>query len=155
MFLFIFATCLQSKLSRGFKTVLAEDVTVLLYVVLGAMSILRRSLTLSKVFRRNNVALASTQSEAFYDEDQKAMQETLKRIIEQDINPYVDEWEKAGEYPAHQVFKILGGAGLLGVNKPTEYGGMGLNLKYNVAINETLGNIRSKSKICCWQIVYL
>ena len=28
-----------------------------------------------------------------------------------------------------QVFKKLGDAGLLGVNKPVEYGGMGLNFK--------------------------
>ena len=109
------------------------------------MSVLfRKSLALTKSIPRrpSHAALASTQSEAFYDDDHKAMQDSLKKIIENDINPHVDEWEKAGDYPAHQVFKTLGEAGFLGVNKPVEYGGMGLNLKYNVAINETLGNIR-------------
>ncbi len=42
-------------------------------------------------------------------------------------------------YPAHEVFKKLGNAGLLGINKPTEYGGLGLDLKFNVALNEELG----------------
>lgn len=69
------------------------------------------------------------------------MQRTARKIIEEDINPYVDQWEAAGEYPAKQVFKKLGSAGLLGVNKPAEYGGMGLSFKYNVALNEELGNI--------------
>ena len=35
--------------------------------------------------------------------------------------------------------KKLGDAGLLGVNKPVEYGGMGLDFKFSVALNEELG----------------
>ena len=31
------------------------------------------------------------------------MQKTLLKIIETEINPYVNEWEKEGQYPAHQV----------------------------------------------------
>jgi len=69
------------------------------------------------------------------------MQKTAKRIIDEDINPYVDQWEAEGQYPAKEVFKKLGAAGLLGVNKPVEYGGMGLNIKYSVALNEVMGNI--------------
>ena len=46
--------------------------------------------------------------DAFYNEDQKAMQTTLKKIIDNDINPNVEAWENAGDYPAHEVFKKLG-----------------------------------------------
>ena len=70
------------------------------------------------------------------------MQATARKIIENDINPFVDEWEAAGQYPAKEVFKKLGEAGLLGVNKPVEYGGMGLDFKYSVALNEELGYIK-------------
>jgi citronellyl-CoA dehydrogenase len=42
------------------------------------------------------------------------MQATLRRIIDTDINPFVDKWEEEGMYPAHDVFKKLGDAGLLG-----------------------------------------
>lgn len=42
----------------------------------------------------------------------------LLQIIDQEINPYVDQWEAEGKFPAHKVFKILGNAGFLGVNKP-------------------------------------
>ena len=31
---------------------------------------------------------------------------------------HVDEWEQGGQFPAHEVFKKLGSAGCLGVNKP-------------------------------------
>merc|ERR1711872_892632 len=78
---------------------------------------------------------------SYFSEEQEAMKKTARRIIDEDINPYVDKWEKEDIYPAHTVFKKLGSAGLLGVNKPVEYGGMGLDFKYNVALNETLGSI--------------
>ncbi len=31
------------------------------------------------------------------------MQRTVRKIIDEDINPYVDEWEAAGQYPAKKV----------------------------------------------------
>ncbi len=30
----------------------------------------------------------------------------------------MDQWEAEGQFPAHKIFKILGNAGFLGVNKP-------------------------------------
>ena len=79
---------------------------------------------------------------SYFEEDQLALQKTAKSIIDNDINPYVEEWEASGQYPAKQVFKKLAEAGLLGVNKPVEYGGMGLDFKYSIAFNETMGHVR-------------
>ncbi|XP_041372263.1 probable acyl-CoA dehydrogenase 6 isoform X2 [Gigantopelta aegis] len=67
--------------------------------------------------------------------------ETLNKIIEKEINPYVDHWESEGLFPAHKVFKKLGEAGFLGVTRPTEYGGLGLDYTYSIAVAEELGNI--------------
>ncbi|KAJ7408558.1 hypothetical protein WISP_119415 [Willisornis vidua] len=39
-------------------------------------------------------------------------------IINKEINPFVDKWEEEGQFPAHKVFKTLGQAGFLGVDKP-------------------------------------
>ena len=83
----------------------------------------------------------SAMPDAFYNEDHKAMQTTLKKIIDNDINPNVEAWENAGDYPAHEVFKKLGNAGLLGATKPTDCGGLGLDFKFSVALNEALGNV--------------
>ena len=66
---------------------------------------------------------------------------TLKKFIDAEINPYVEEWEEAEIFPAHQVFKGLGDLGLLGITKPVEYGGMGLDWSYGAVMVETLGHI--------------
>jgi len=73
--------------------------------------------------------------------EHEQLRQTLKRFIDAEINPYVDEWEAAEMFPAHQVFKGLGDLGLLGVTKPVEYGGMGLDWSYGAVVAETLGYI--------------
>ncbi|MFT4193295.1 acyl-CoA dehydrogenase family protein [Ottowia sp.] len=70
------------------------------------------------------------------------IRKTLKRYIDEHINPHVDAWEEAEIFPAHQVFKGLGDLGLLGLTKPVEYGGMGLDYSYSMVMAETLGHIR-------------
>lgn len=42
-----------------------------------------------------------------------------------------------------KVYKKLGTAGVLGVNKPVEYGGLGLDYKWQMAVIEAAGAIRS------------
>ncbi len=71
----------------------------------------------------------------------KILRESLRRIIDQEINPHVDEWEASEIFPAHQVFKKLGEAGFLGLEKPEEYGGLGLDYSYAVMMAEELGHI--------------
>jgi citronellyl-CoA dehydrogenase len=76
-----------------------------------------------------------------YTHEHQEIQKTLKRYIDEQVNPHVDEWEAAEIFPAHQVFKDLGKLGLLGLTKPEAYGGMGLDYSYAVAMAETLGYI--------------
>jgi citronellyl-CoA dehydrogenase len=70
------------------------------------------------------------------------IQRTLRRFIDKEINPHVDEWEAAEIFPAHELFKKMGALGLLGLNKPVEFGGMGLDYSYALLMAETLGHIR-------------
>ena len=70
------------------------------------------------------------------------VRKTLKRYIDEQINPHVDEWEEAEIFPAHKVFKGLGDLGLLGLTKPEAYGGAGLDYSYSLMMAETLGHIR-------------
>ncbi|CAN7462373.1 acyl-CoA dehydrogenase family protein [Polaromonas sp. LjRoot131] len=76
-----------------------------------------------------------------YTHEHREIQKTLKRFIDAEINPHVDEWEAAEIFPAHEVFKKLGNLGLLGLTKPEEYGGAGLDYSYGVAMAEALGYI--------------
>ena len=69
------------------------------------------------------------------------VQKTLKRFIDAEINPHVDEWEAAEIFPAHEVFKKLGNLGLLGLTKPEAHGGAGLDYSYSLAMAEALGHI--------------
>jgi citronellyl-CoA dehydrogenase len=75
-------------------------------------------------------------------QDHVELQRTLRRFIDKEINPHVDEWEAAEIFPAHELFRKMGALGLLGVNKPVEYGGLGLDYSYALVVAEALGHIR-------------
>ncbi|HTH11334.1 MAG TPA: acyl-CoA dehydrogenase family protein [Acidovorax sp.] len=76
-----------------------------------------------------------------FTHEHRESQKTLKRFIDEEINPHVDEWEAAEIFPAHEVFKKMGNLGLLGLCKPEEYGGQGLDYSYSLAMAEALGHI--------------
>lgn len=77
-----------------------------------------------------------------YTEDHLALQDSLKKFCDAEINPHVDEWEKAEIFPAKELFRKMGKLGFLGVNKPVEYGGQGLDYSYAAAFAEGLSAIR-------------
>ena len=76
-----------------------------------------------------------------YTQEHQELQRSVRRFIDSEINPYVDAWEAAEIFPAREVFKKMGDAGFLGINKPKEYGGMGLDYSYQLAFVEALGHI--------------
>ena len=65
--------------------------------------------------------------------------DTVRKFVAKEINPHLPEWEKAGMFPAHQVFKKMGDLGLLGIKYPTEFGGLGLDFSYCMVMAEALG----------------
>ncbi len=69
------------------------------------------------------------------------LRETVTRFVQSEINPHVDEWERAEIFPAHEVFKKMGNLGLLGINKPEEDGGQALDYSYAAVLNEATGAI--------------
>ena len=77
-----------------------------------------------------------------FTQEHEELKRTVERFVENEINPYVDEWEAAGIFPAHQLFKKLGDLGLLGLTRPEAYGGAGLDYSYSVVMAEALGNTR-------------
>ena len=76
-----------------------------------------------------------------FTHEHQELQRNLKRFIDSDINPHVDEWEAAEMFPAKALFKKMGELGFLGIAKPTEFGGLGLDYSYAMAMSETLGHI--------------
>jgi citronellyl-CoA dehydrogenase len=78
-----------------------------------------------------------------FTEEHDQLRRTVRDFVEKELNPHVDEWERAGAFPAHEVFRKAGRLGLLGVNKPEAYGGMGLDYSYQMCVTEELGNCRA------------
>ena len=74
-----------------------------------------------------------------FTQEHEALRKTVRDFVEKEINPHCDEWEKAGHYPIHEIFKKLGDLGLLGIQKPEAYGGMGLDYSYNLVAAEEFG----------------
>jgi citronellyl-CoA dehydrogenase len=72
--------------------------------------------------------------------EHKQLNDTVTRFVKEEINPFVDEWERAEQFPSHEVFKKLGNLGLLGVKYPEEYGGLGLDFSYSAVMAEALGD---------------
>lgn len=62
-----------------------------------------------------------------FTQEHRSLYDTTSNFIKNEINPHVDEWEKASIFPAHELFKKLGNLGLLGIKKPEQFGGLGLD----------------------------
>src|SRR4029079_7327996 len=77
-----------------------------------------------------------------FTQEHEEIRRTMKKFIDAEINPHVDEWEAAEQFPAHEVFKKLGDMGMLGLTKPEAYGGAALDYSYSMVFAETLGQIR-------------
>ncbi|MXR29731.1 acyl-CoA dehydrogenase family protein [Pseudomonas sp. PICF6] len=76
-----------------------------------------------------------------FTQEHAALRRTVRQFVDQQINPYVDEWEKAGRFPIHEVFREAGELGLLGISKPEQFGGMGLDYSYSIVAAEEFGTI--------------
>lgn len=69
----------------------------------------------------------------------------VKKFVAEQINPFVDEWENAGIFPAHELFRKMAAQGFLGIAKPERFGGMGLDWSYNLVFCEALGEVNGGS----------
>ena len=78
-----------------------------------------------------------------FTQEHDSIRKTVSQFIDKEINPYCNQWEKDGIFPAHDLFKKMGDLGLLGINKPVEFGGLGLDYSYQIVFTEELGRIRS------------
>ena len=74
-----------------------------------------------------------------FTEEHAMFREMVRRFVREEIAPHVDEWEEAGAFPAHALFKQMGDLGLLGLSYPEAYGGQGLDFWYTAILCEELG----------------
>ena len=70
----------------------------------------------------------------------KECREMVRDFARAEIAPHVREWDEKAGCP-FDIFRRLGGLGLLGILVPEEYGGVGLSYSHYVMILEELGAV--------------
>ncbi len=74
-------------------------------------------------------------------EEHQIFRKSLRDLFAREIEPYIDEWEAARTFPAHELFPKLGAVGLLGLEYDEAYGGMGADHSFTVIAGEEMGRI--------------
>ncbi|MDM9652972.1 acyl-CoA dehydrogenase family protein [Pseudomonas wenzhouensis] len=59
---------------------------------------------------------------SYFDESHQLVRDAVRRFVEREILPHIDEWEEAEEFPRELYIKA-GAAGILGIGYPERYGG--------------------------------
>ena len=78
----------------------------------------------------------------YFDETHESFRKTIRKFIDKEVNPKVDEWEET-TVPLHDLFRKMGDLGLLGIRYDPKYGGQGLDYWYETVLLEEIGHIRS------------
>ena len=76
-----------------------------------------------------------------FTQDHDDFRRVVQEVVEKEINPYVDDWERQGTFPAHELFPKLGEVGIFGVEYDPEYGGLGLDHSFTLVMAEALGSV--------------
>ncbi len=74
-----------------------------------------------------------------FTDEHDQFRQTVRGIVDREINPHADEWERAGIFPAHELFPKLGAAGILGLEYDPAFGGQGADHSYTVIYGEEIG----------------
>jgi len=72
-----------------------------------------------------------------YTAEHKIFRESLRKFLDKEVVPHVEEWEEAGIVP-RSVWKKMGEQGFLCTDVPEEYGGAGGDFLYSVIVCEEL-----------------
>ena len=77
-----------------------------------------------------------------FGEEHELFRRSLRRFVQEEVAPHVDEWEELEEIP-RELFRRMGELGFLGLEYPREYGGAGADFWMTVVLAEELVRCRS------------
>jgi len=69
--------------------------------------------------------------------EHEALRASVRRFVDTEVRPHVDDWERAGEFP-DSLFRRCGELGFLGLHYPTRYGGSDGDLATGLVFVEEL-----------------
>ena len=76
-----------------------------------------------------------------YTDGHRAWRASLRRFVEAEIIPHVEDWEEAGEFP-RELYVKAAAVGLIGMGYPAEYGGTPVEDPfYSIVTSEELARI--------------
>jgi len=81
--------------------------------------------------------MLQTDTRTVYDEDLNIFRDQVRRFYERALLPHLDQWEADGVV-SREFWRACGEAGLLCPQVPPEYGGLGLDFRYNAVIDEEM-----------------
>lgn len=90
--------------------------------------------------------MLETANRAVYDEDLTLFRDQVRKFFAQHLTPNLDRWEEEGVID-REFWRACGEAGILCPQVPTEYGGLGLDYRYNAVIGEELNYAGSSAGI--------
>lgn len=74
---------------------------------------------------------------ALFDSDHEMFRDSVRKFFEVEAAPYHDQWEKQGHVD-RELWTKAGAQGFLCPTMPEEYGGVGVDFRYNVIVNEEI-----------------
>ena len=90
--------------------------------------------------------MLSTAGRTAYDADLDLFRDQVRKFFDKELYPHLDRWEEAGIVD-RDFWKAYGAAGLLCPQVPAEYGGLGLDYRYNAVIGEELSYAGSSAGV--------
>ncbi len=90
--------------------------------------------------------MLTTDARTIYDEDLNVFRDQVRKFFERELTPNLDRWEEEGLVD-RAFWRACGEAGLLCPTVPEEYGGLGLDFRYNAVIDEELAYAGSSAGI--------
>jgi citronellyl-CoA dehydrogenase len=67
--------------------------------------------------------------------------QTIRRYVDEKINPHVDEWERAEAMPLHEIVSDMAKLGCVGLEYDPEFDGQGADHLFTLVLAEELGRV--------------
>ena len=78
----------------------------------------------------------------YFGETHNLVRQTVRKFVDKEIKPFVDDWEERGEFP-RDLYQKAGGTGILGIGYPEQYGGTEGDLFLKIAAIEEIARCGS------------
>lgn len=76
----------------------------------------------------------------YFRDEHHLFRDSVRKFLQKEVIPYIDTWEEERRIPK-EIFKKMGEQGYLGLNFPSEYGGVGADFWYSVVFLEEIAKV--------------